>query len=212
MGTPGQALAIAVRGRGILRSSAPCRGVSRSSVVDRNICNFVWYGGVAGDGLRSVGADGELPSSKSVCSILPIVRHLRAGVSRTSHPALRIMGDATRGSPIPLHAGIKAHTLCEENTHLLHIQRFDPSVTEYYNFVSEPGLPISPPPRRPGFSLACAPVRCPKSSLTPLTLMPVAGRIIPDGMGITFRSTWPYRGGAMRGSVRIPALYSTISL
>jgi hypothetical protein len=28
------------------------------------------------------------------------------------------MGDATRGSPIPLHARIKAHTLCEEIAHL----------------------------------------------------------------------------------------------
>src|ERR687890_841968 len=32
---------------------------------------ILWYGGVAGDGLRSVGAE-ALPSSKSVCSILPI--------------------------------------------------------------------------------------------------------------------------------------------
>src|SRR5918996_538735 len=39
--------------------------------VDRNICHFLWYGGVAGDGLRSVGEE-ALPSSKSVCSILPI--------------------------------------------------------------------------------------------------------------------------------------------
>src|SRR5215211_1033356 len=26
-------------------------------VVDRNICHFFWYGGVAGDGLRSVGVE-----------------------------------------------------------------------------------------------------------------------------------------------------------
>src|SRR5215208_3741973 len=52
----------------------------RPFVVDRNIRHFVWYGGVAGEGLRSVGEE-ALPSSKSVCSILPIVRHLRAGVS-----------------------------------------------------------------------------------------------------------------------------------
>src|SRR5215218_1123754 len=65
-------------------------GVSRSSVVDRNICVFVWYGRGAGDGLRSVGEE-ALPSSKSVCSILPIAHHSRAGVSRTwtSHPARR---------------------------------------------------------------------------------------------------------------------------
>src|SRR5215208_3464424 len=33
----------------------------RPFVLDRNIRHFLWYGGVAGDGLRSVGADGELP-------------------------------------------------------------------------------------------------------------------------------------------------------
>src|SRR5215203_265567 len=65
---------------------------SRPFVVDRNIRHFVWYGGVAGEGLRSDGVD-DLPLSKSVCSILPIARHLRAGVSRTSHPALRVARD-----------------------------------------------------------------------------------------------------------------------
>jgi len=43
----------------------------RPFVVVRNIRHFLWYGVVAGDGLRSVGED-VLPSSKSVCSILPI--------------------------------------------------------------------------------------------------------------------------------------------
>jgi hypothetical protein len=43
----------------------------RPFVLDRNIRHFLWYGGVAGDGLRSVGEE-ALPSSKSVCSILPI--------------------------------------------------------------------------------------------------------------------------------------------
>ena len=33
----------------------------RSFGVDRNIRHFLWYGWVAGDGLRSGGADGELP-------------------------------------------------------------------------------------------------------------------------------------------------------
>ena len=58
-------------------------GVSRPFVADRNICHFLWYSGVAGEGLRSVGADGELPT-RSVCSILPIAHHLRAGVPRGS--------------------------------------------------------------------------------------------------------------------------------
>jgi hypothetical protein len=43
----------------------------RPFVVDRNIRHFLWYGEVAGDGLRSDGEE-ALPSSKSVCSILPI--------------------------------------------------------------------------------------------------------------------------------------------
>jgi hypothetical protein len=37
-------------------------------------------------------------------------------------PDLRAMGDTTRGSPIPLLAGIKAHDLREGNAHLRHIQ------------------------------------------------------------------------------------------
>jgi hypothetical protein len=43
----------------------------RPFVLDRNSCHFLWYGVVAGDGLRSVGEE-DPPSSKSVCSILPI--------------------------------------------------------------------------------------------------------------------------------------------
>src|SRR5919106_5986382 len=46
--------------------------------MDRNSCHFLWYGEAVGDGLRSDGEE-ALPSSKSVCSILPIARHLRAG-------------------------------------------------------------------------------------------------------------------------------------
>src|SRR5215216_6915729 len=48
----------------------------RPFVVDRNIRHFLWYGVVAGEGLRSVGATSP---SKSICSILPLTRHLRAG-------------------------------------------------------------------------------------------------------------------------------------
>jgi hypothetical protein len=43
----------------------------RPFVLDRNIRHVLWYGGVAGDGLRSVGEE-DPPSSKSVCSILLI--------------------------------------------------------------------------------------------------------------------------------------------
>jgi hypothetical protein len=58
---------------GVLRGFRPI-------FVDRNICNILWYGGAASEGLRSVGEE-ALPSSKSVCSILPIARRIyRAGV------------------------------------------------------------------------------------------------------------------------------------
>src|SRR5918995_1893047 len=51
------------------RVGVSCPTGLRPFVVDRNIRHFLWYGGVAGDGLRSVGVS---PPSKSVCSILPI--------------------------------------------------------------------------------------------------------------------------------------------
>ena len=57
----------------------------RTFVVDRNIRHFLWYGGVASEGLRSDGVD-YLPPSKSGCSILPLARHLRAGALRGSGP------------------------------------------------------------------------------------------------------------------------------
>jgi hypothetical protein len=67
---------------------AGCRVTKpRPFVVDRNICHFMWYSGGASEGLRSVGEE-ALPSSKSMCSILPIARLLRAGVLRT--PALTL--------------------------------------------------------------------------------------------------------------------------
>src|SRR5215203_3761675 len=59
-------------------------------------------------------------------------------------------------------------------------------VTVRYNFV-EPGLPISPPPRRPGVSIACAPFRCRRGCLmyTRSTSLPnlYIRNIIPDDMG-----------------------------
>jgi len=66
-----------------IRSRAGSLSGFRPFVLDRNIRHFLWYGGVAGEGLRSDGVD-DLPLSKSVCSILPIARHFRAGVLRGS--------------------------------------------------------------------------------------------------------------------------------
>ncbi len=63
--------------------SSQATGV-RPFVPNRNICNFLWYGGVE-RGLRAkvlgrLGWRLQAPS-KSVCSILPLARHLRAGAS-----------------------------------------------------------------------------------------------------------------------------------
>jgi hypothetical protein len=44
--------------------------------------------------------------------------------------------------------------LCEKAL-ICSICKVGQSVTVRYNLVVEPGLPVSPPPRRPGFSLAC---------------------------------------------------------
>jgi hypothetical protein len=88
------------------RTLAPTRpgSLSRSGFrpfgVDRNICHFLWYGVVAGEGLRSVGAASP---SKSVCSILPIARRWRAGeVFSGSTPARGspLLSSAALGGPI----------------------------------------------------------------------------------------------------------------
>ena len=71
-------------------------------MLERNIWHFVWYGGVAGEGLRSVGED-FLPSSKSMCSILPIVRRLSDRGFRV--PALSLaalLSDLTEGAACAL--------------------------------------------------------------------------------------------------------------
>ncbi len=57
-----------------------CKYTRPALVLQRNdtLVTFLWYDVFAGDGLRSNGVD-DLPPSKSVCFILPIARHLRAG-------------------------------------------------------------------------------------------------------------------------------------
>ena len=49
----------------------------RPFVLDRNIRHFLWYGGVAGDGLRSVGDEDPPLIQERV--LYPAHRHLRAG-------------------------------------------------------------------------------------------------------------------------------------
>jgi hypothetical protein len=69
------------------RTFAPTRPGSLSGfrpfVLNRNICNFLWYGGLRGVRAKVLGRLGwrlQAPF-KSVCSILPIARRLKAGVS-----------------------------------------------------------------------------------------------------------------------------------
>src|SRR5215203_6430311 len=55
--------------RGVAPSSTRpgrCSTGPRPFVVDRNMRHFLWYGGVASEGLRSVGPDGELPIQERV--------------------------------------------------------------------------------------------------------------------------------------------------
>src|SRR5215213_3691500 len=107
------ALLVALFPTSLLPTTRPslCDLGLRPFVLDRNIRHFLWYGGVAGDGLRSVGEE-ALPSSKSVCSILPIARHSRAGVSRASHPARPL-----RPGSSPLHFSQWAPALLPALTH-----------------------------------------------------------------------------------------------
>jgi hypothetical protein len=50
---------------------------------------------------------------------------------------------------------VSKHMPSAKKTPIYGIYKVDQSVTARYNFVVEPGLPVSPPPRRPGFSFAC---------------------------------------------------------
>jgi hypothetical protein len=80
----------------------------RPFVVNRNICNFLWYGGFArGERVKVLGRLGCPSPTKSLCSILPIARRLSGrGVAA---PALRIAPpDAL--SPPPSRSSVCADT------------------------------------------------------------------------------------------------------
>jgi hypothetical protein len=68
-------------------------GVSRPIGVDRNICHFLWYSVVAGEGLRSVGAASTSPIQERL--LYPAPRSTFAGRGN------RQWGTApARGSPL----------------------------------------------------------------------------------------------------------------
>src|SRR5215213_4934729 len=81
------ALLVALFPTSLLPTTRPslCDLGLRPFVLDRNIRHFLWYGGVAGDGLRSVGEE-ALPSSKSVCSILPIAIYGPGSLGHLTRP------------------------------------------------------------------------------------------------------------------------------
>jgi hypothetical protein len=83
----------------------------------------------------------------------------------TLHFALCTMGDPGVASPIPLLAGIKAHTLCEENVHLRHMQRLIKALQSVtISLLSRACL--YPPPSKAARLFSCSlPPRCPKPSL-----------------------------------------------
>ena len=60
-------------------AAKPRSVVRERCLLFETLVTYLWYGGVAGDGLRSVGVE-DLPLTKSGCSILPTARLLRVGV------------------------------------------------------------------------------------------------------------------------------------
>src|SRR5215212_2575188 len=76
----------------------------RPFVVDRNICNFLWYGGVArgvaGEGLRSVGM--PIPNQERVLYPAPRSTLKGRGILRGPGPLIWSIG-AKEGRPRPLH-------------------------------------------------------------------------------------------------------------
>ncbi len=76
----------------------------------------------------------------------------RSYVARPGRADLRAMGDANRGSPIPLQAGIKAHAPREENAQLRYMQRLIRALQRVTILVLSRAC-LSPLPRLPGFSL-----------------------------------------------------------
>jgi hypothetical protein len=103
---------------GILRSSALCRGVSRSSVVDRNICHFMWYGGVQAVVLGRVGRKpSPHPRACALSCPSPTIRGPGSlGHGHLTRPAVlahnprRYRGHSPSGSPGPIGAARCGHS------------------------------------------------------------------------------------------------------
>src|ERR671913_1865368 len=66
--------------------------IPRLFIVDRNVWHFLWYGGVAGEGLRSVGADGELPIQERLLYPAPRSTFTGRGGVEHANPGPRLRG------------------------------------------------------------------------------------------------------------------------
>src|ERR671913_1758563 len=71
--------------------------IPRLFIVDRNVWHFLWYGGVAGEGLRSVGADGELPIQERVLYPAPRSPFTGRGGVEHANPGPRLTAKASGG-------------------------------------------------------------------------------------------------------------------
>ena len=67
----------------------------RPFAANRNVCHFLWYGGSAGEGLRSVGADGELPIQEHVLYPAPRPPFTGRGSLQCVNPGPRLAAIAS---------------------------------------------------------------------------------------------------------------------
>jgi hypothetical protein len=70
------------------------------------------------------------------------------------------MGDATRDCPPFPSMVVSKHMLSAKKTPICGIYKVDQSVTARYNFVVEPGLPVSPPSKVARLFFCRPPVAC----------------------------------------------------
>src|SRR5215207_3587280 len=71
-------------------------------------------------------------------------RIARSYAAKPGRADLRTMGDATRDCPPFPSMVVSKHMLSAKKTPICGIYKVDQSVTARYNFVVEPGLPVSP--------------------------------------------------------------------
>jgi hypothetical protein len=127
---------------------------SRPFGVDGNICSFLWYGGFAGEGLRSDGVD-DLPLSKSGCSILPIARRLSGRGPAGPRPFIMPVAPAALGShPVPTRPSLCP---CPTPRGLSYVQTWD---SHEFTKHKKPITPFGARPHPVGGPGPIGPARC----------------------------------------------------